>query len=435
MTRLATWRELNNVRIKIRRCCQILKKFTLLMFIAVASLFMAIFALFRSKSRVPSSIVFSLTSEQVFTDRGIEDLFMSLKEKRFQDYFEVDNLLIEVRSIKSLLVRNNMVTFDAPYFLLMRCVKINHYGSFLMKVLRSVNVLRNQELSNLREVKSLVFDLAVYEVLHQHQYPKFDLVTTNSSLKKLPFAFECPIKGRRVMVWYSSNTKPILFRGNQQRLNWDVGAIANGIDSHLVWTKYDVAFLESLSICKAHAIGPILFQTQIVTESSASNYVITYFDVTPLAPSYDYITEIQENFYSERDTLRDFEAIEKLSADLMGAFANKVQVRIKPKRAYRSMHSKKYVAKIMEHSREHQIEILKPNANLYEVVSQSDLVIVTPWSSPAVLAKEMSLNSVFFAIREADWNLPDVYEETRVIKSLSELMAFVNLSVRTKFNK
>ena len=126
MTRLATWRELDNVRIKIRRR-RILKNFTLFMFIAVASLFMVIFALFRSKSRVPSSIVFSLTSEQVFTDRGIEDLFTSLKEKRFQDYFEVDNLLIEVRSIKSLLVRNNMITIDAPYFLLMRCVKINHY--------------------------------------------------------------------------------------------------------------------------------------------------------------------------------------------------------------------------------------------------------------------------------------------------------------------
>ena len=434
MTRLATWRELDNVRIKIRRR-RILKNFTLFMFIAVASLFMVIFALFRSKSRVPSSIIFSLTSEQVFTDRGIENLFTSLKEKRFQDYFEVDNLLIEVRSIKSLLVRNNMITIDAPYFLLMRCVKINHYGLFLMKVLRSVNVFRNQELSNLQEVKSLVFDLAVYEVLHQHQYPKFDLVTTNSSLKKLPFAFECPIKGHRVMVWYSSNTKPILFRGNQQSLNWDAGAIIKGVESHLVWTNYDVVFLESLGIFKAHAIGPILFQTQIVAEKSARNYVITYFDVTPLAPSYDYIVGTQENFYSERNALRDLEAIEKLSADLNGAFANKVQVRIKPKRAYGHMHSKKYITKIMEHSHQHQIEVLSPYANLYEIVSQSDLVIATPWTSPAVLAKEMSVNSVFFAIRVADWDLPAEYEGIRVIKSLSEFTAYVNFSVQEKFNK
>lgn len=434
MTRLATWRKLDNVRIKIRRRL-ILKNLILSMFMAVVSLFMVIFGLFRSKSRVPSSIVFSLTSEQVFTDRRIEDVFTSLKEKRFQDYFGVGNLLIEIRNIKSLLVRNSMITIDAPFFLLTRCIKINHYGTFLLKVFRSVFVSRNKELSDLKSVKRLVFDLAVFGVLAEHQYPEFDLVTTNSSLKRLPLAFECPIKGRRIMIWYSSNTKPMSFRGNQQRLNWDVSAIINGIDSHLVWTHYDVVFLESLGIRKAHAIGPILFQTQNVTERSASNYVITFFDVTPLAPSYDYIVGTEENFYSERNALRDLEAIEKLSADLMGAFANKVQVRIKPKRAYSSMHSKKYIVKIMELSREHQIQILKSNANLYEVVNQSDLVIVTPWSSPAVLAKEMSLNSVFFAIREADWDLPDVYEDIRVIKSLSELTAFVNLSVRKKLNK
>ncbi len=423
------------MRIKIRRCCQIFKNFTLSMFIALASLFILTFGLFRSKSRVPSSIVFSLTSEQVFSERGIEDIVTSLKEKRFQDFFGVGNLLIEVRSTKSLLARDKLITFDAPFFLLTRCVKIVHYRSFVMKVFRSVIRPRGQELFGLKEVKRSVFDLAVYEVLHQHRYPEFDLVTTNSSLKKLPIAFQCPIKGRRVMVWYSTNSKPIYFRGNPQSLNWDVGAIIKGIDSHLVWTKYDVVYLESLGIHKAHAIGPILFQTQIVAEKSVRNYVITYFDVTPFAPSYDYIVGTQENFYSEPNALRDLEAIEKLSADLNGVFANKVQVRIKPKRAYSQMHSKEYITKIMEHSRQHQIEILSPYANLYEIISQSDLVIATPWTSPAVLAKEMSVNAVFFALRVADWDLPDEYEGIRVIKSLSEFMAFVNFRVQEKFNK
>ena len=423
------------MRIKVRRCCQILKNLTLSMFIAFASLFILTFGLFRSKSRVPSSIVFSLTSEQVFSGRGIEDIVTVLKKKRFQDFFGVGNLLIEVRSTKSLLARDKLITFDAPFFLLTRCVKIVHYRSFVMKVFRSVIRLRGQELFGLKEVKRSVFDLAVYEVLHQHRYPEFDLVTTNSSLEKLPIAFQCPIKGRRVMVWYSTNSKPIYFRGNPQSLNWDVGAIIKGIDSHLVWTKYDVVYLESLGIHKAHAIGPILFQTQIVGERSARNYVITYFDVTPLAPSYDYIVGTQDNFYSERNALRDLEAIEKLSANLNGAFANKVQVRIKPKRAYSQMHSKKYITKIMEHSRQHQIEILSPYANLYEIISQSDLVIATPWTSPAVLAKELATNSVFFTIRAAEWDLPAEYEGIRVINSCGELTEYVNLGIQKKFKK
>ena len=129
------------------------------------------------------------------------------------------------------------------------------------------------------------------------------------------------------------------------------------------------------------------------------------------------------------------QGIEKLSANLNGAFANKVQVRIKPKRAYSQMHSKKYITKIMEHSRQHQIEILSPNANLYEIISQSDLVIATPWTSPAVLAKELATNSVFFTIRAAEWDLPAEYEGIRVINSCGELTEYVNLGIQKKFKK
>jgi len=424
-----------SLRIQLRSYRRALQNLSVLIFIVAASLLVMIYGLLRSKSRIPSSVVLSLTSEQVFQSSNIKDVLTSLKEKRFQDHFRADNPLIEVRSIKSLLVRNKMVTIDAPLFLLIWCVKRRHYGSLLMKVFKSVSLFRNQELLSLKDMKRVVLDQAVFEILHQDLYSEFDLVTTNSSIKKLPFAFECPLKGRRVMVWYSTNSKPVNFRGNQQSLGWDIGAVNNSLDSHLVWTKYDVTFLKSLGIHNVYAIGPILFQAQIVAERSTHNYVITFFDVTPLAPSNDWIVGTQENFYSEQDALGDFEAFKKLSADLLKSYVNEVKVRIKPKRAYNLMHSKKYIEQIIESCREHQIELLSPNENLYKVVSQSDLVIATPWTSPAVLAKEMAFNSVFFAIRSTDWELPNEYEGIRVIKSLSELTAYINLDIRKKFNK
>lgn len=421
-----------NLRLHFRRYRLALYNFLLSLCIAAASLLVLICGLFRSKSRIPSSIVFSLTSEQVFGNKKIEDLLTSLKEKRFQNHFKVGNLLIEVHSIRSLLVRDNFLTIDAPVFLLSKCVKISHYPAFLMEVFRSVFVFRDQGFLNLREMKRLVFDLALYNVLDQRLYPEIDLVTTNSSLNKLPFAFESPLKGRRVMVWYSSNSKPLIYREEQQSLGWDIGAVKKGIDSHLVWTKYDVAFLESLGIFSAHAIGPILFQPEVVAERSAHNYVITYFNVTPFAPSNDWIIGNQENFYSERNALGDLEGIEKLYACLLDTFGSKIRVRIKPKRSYSSKHSEKYIAKLVEHSRGQRIELLSHNANLYEVVSQSDLVVATPWTSPAVLAKEMSLHSVYFAIRGADWDLPSEYEGIRVFKSSDELMEYVVMDIQKK---
>ena len=422
-------------RIQLRSYRRALQNVSVLMFLVAASLLVMIYGLFRTKSRIPSSIVFSLTSEQVFQSSNIDDVLNTLKEKRFQDHFRADNPLIEVRSIKSLLERNKMITIDAPLFLLIRCVKRSHYGFLLMNVFSSVSLFRNQEFLGLKNMKRVVLDQAVFKVLHQDFYTEFDLVTTNSSIKKLPIAFECPLKGRRVMVWYSTNSKPINFRANQQGLGWDIGAVKNGLDSHLVWTKYDVNFLKSLGIYNVYAIGPILFQTKIVAERSTNNYIITFFDVTPFAPGNDWIVGTQEDFYSERDALGDFEAFKKLSADLLKSYVNEVKVRIKPKRTYNPVHSKKYIEQIIKSCREHQIELLSPNENLYKVVSQSDLVIATPWTSPAVLAKEMALNSVFFAIRSTDWELPNEYEGIRVIKSLSELTVFINLDIRKKFNK
>ena len=304
-----------------------------------------------------------------------------------------------------------------------------------MNAFKSVCVFRDGKFLGLKEIKGLVFDLAVYKVLQQHFYADFDLVTTNSSLNKLPFSFKCPLKGRRVMIWYSTNSKPFNFRGKQQILGWDLGAVMKGLDSHLVWTKYDATYLESLGVSNVHAIGPILLQTQILAEKSTHNYVITFFDITPLNPSDDWIVGTQENFYSERDALCDLEAFKELSADLLNTFVDKVKVRIKPKRPYISIHSEKYIEQIIEGSREHKIELLSPHANLYEVISQSDLVIATPWTSPAVLAREMAVNSVFFAIRSTDWELPNEYEDIRVIKSLNGLMAYINLDIQKKLYK
>ena len=423
------------MRIQFRSYRHALQNFSRFIFIVTVSLFTVIYGFFRSKSRIPSTVVFSLTSEQVFKNSNINNLLSFLREERFQDHFRGNNPLIEVRSIKSLKPHKQMITIDAPLFLLIKCVKKSHYGSFLMNVFKSVSLLKDQELLGLKEMKKLIFDLAVFKILNHRSYPEFDLVTTNSSLKKLPPAFECPLKGRRVMVWYSTNSKPLNFRGNQQILGWDVGVVQKGVDSHLVWTKHDVDFLEKLGIVNVHAIGSVLFQAQIVAERSTFTYYITYFDVTPLAPSNNWIVGNQENFYSERNAMSDFEAIEKLSIDLMGAYGNKVKVRIKPKRTHSPRHSKKYIEQIVKGSLENHYELLSPSANLYEVISQSDLVIATPWTSPAGLAREMALDSVFFAIRASDWELPNEYEGISVINSFSELKRYVDWKILEKFNE
>jgi polysaccharide biosynthesis PFTS motif protein len=235
------------------------------------------------------------------------------------------------------------------------------------------------------------------------------------------------------MLWYSTNSKPLKHRKDEISLQWNPKYISTKIDLHLVWTKFDLTFLESLGIQNVHAVGSILFQPRLIAKRDREKFVITFFDVTPYLQSVVSKLGNSANFYSEENGINDLTEFVDIAIHLKSIFRNKINIRIKPKRAYGPLHSQLYQQKIGQLTEVVGIEQLDPYSNLYLTVSESDLVLSTPWSSPCVLAKELQVDSAYFSFRGDEWDLPTEYEEIKVIQSPKELTAHLLTKIQNKF--
>lgn len=406
--------------------------------LAIAMMLLALLSVsigtFRRRERIPTSILYSVSRSQIIQSDSIEDFIDSVTEERFQAFYDTKKLLIEVRALKSILLGHKKVTFDAPIYLVTKCMKRRSYPAFVRQVLIEIANFKYEKVMDLREAKTQFFDFALYGIFGRTTDAAIDLITTNSSLSRLPSSFHYPLKGKRIMLWYSTNSKPFKYRNSEAILHWNPNYIKTKIDLHLVWTKFDVGFLQSLGIQNTQVVGPIVFQRKIMSERNSHLFIITYFDVTPVAKDLDWAFGGLANFYSEDNALKDLVGFMEISKYLRSVFGDIVKFRIKPKRAYGPLHSKLYQKKITQASKYFGVEILEPHSNLYSIVSQSDVVLSSPWSSPCVLAKEMHVETAYFSFRNGEWELPSEYEGIDVIKSPKDLTEFLIGKCKLKFS-
>ena len=410
------------------------RKLTYSIAIILLTSLLVLYGIFKKKKPFPTSLIFSLSPNQVFDGKSPENLVASFREERFRLFFNSERPLIQVRSFRLFKTSDSRFTFDITQRLITSHLKRVHYKALVKGVLNSfLNVSNGAELS-LSQIKELTLDASLCALLSSKLDVKFDLITTQSTLTKLPFYFENLSKANRIMVWYSSNNKPMTFVGEQDYINWNPKYVDFFIDKHLVWDKDDVKFLATFGIVKVSAVGSIVLQPKVLAEKRNDTFVISYYDITPVAPKYNYLMGNHENFYSELDAIGDLMQFSEYVKDLTNKFGRTVKVRIKPKRPYSRVHSTKYIKYLSGITKELGIEVLEPNKNLYEVISESDLIIATPWTSPAIIAKEVFSNSVFFCSRKEGWNIPPEYRGVKVLKSSSQLLEFSTLKILDKFS-
>jgi hypothetical protein len=122
-----------------------------------------------------------------------------------------------------------------------------------------------------------------------------------------------------------------------------------------------------------------------------------------------------------------------LTATLNDSYPGKFLLRIKPKRKYSKVHSRAYISKIHELSKHENVELLSPRVNLYQVVSESDFILAVPFSSPAVLAKELGVRSAFIATGIVGWEIPKESNKVEVVFQIETLIEEISNSMKVKF--
>jgi polysaccharide biosynthesis PFTS motif protein len=228
------------------------------------------------------------------------------------------------------------------------------------------------------------------------------------------------------MAWYSTNSKPIYAPKDKQRVEVNVSGFRDYINEHWVWNNEEIQFMKSIGIRSSVAVGPIIFQDKILESKKLAKFVITYFDVTPFQES--------SGFYSEMNTTKVLNSILKLANELQFKYPDKVLIQLKPKRKYHKSHSKSYISAVKEAEKKQMIQVLPCSANLYQTVSVSDLVLAIPYTSPAILSKELGVDSCFVSIGIIGWDVAQLTYGIPTMFEHEEMMSLIERQIKLKFN-
>ena len=391
----------------------------------IAVLLLLFFGLFFKRRKRPTAIIYTLTPAQVYFNSSPEQVLRVLREDRFASRANLQEPLVEVRSLKTILFHNPNFAYDAPIHILHKVLARRTYLSVFRMIDKEISNLDSHFVFKLKNFKEYLFDPVLYSLFFSQVENMIDLITTQSSFSKVPSSFKIINGPKKIMAWYSTNSKPIYASDDKQRKEVNVDAFKEVIDEHWVWNKTEIDFLQNLGIANVIAVGPVIFQDKMVEERDSKKFVITYFDVTPLEGSVD--------FYSEINTTSVLKNILQLIDLLEVKYPGRVIVQIKPKRKYSQFHSKKYISLVTISSKQMKIKRLPASANLYQTISKSDLVLAIPFTSPALLGRELNVNSLFVSTGIQGWDVATSSEGIPVILQFEELLKHVECEIENKF--
>jgi hypothetical protein len=376
---------------------KIFKLGTLLFLISLYGI--KIFYVFRKKNVFPKLILLSLTKDQLFRGGKLDDFLAFLLDDRFHFDLKSELVLIEMRHLfrqgRKSSTENLKITRDIYSYLILNYMGVRDFYKIYNKASQFVNAENNLRL-NFRDYKRNIFDVSTWLVFNEINKKDIYIVTTQSQLLNLPkiFDFKYPHLNR-IMMWYSTNSIPISRFGDHPSNHWLNRKVIICIDEHYVWNSDQAFSLREQGVKRCKVVGSILFYP-IILRSPTSKY-ITYFDVTPYSNA--------DTIYTDKYCIGVLFTISEAIKDLNEEYKVDFKLRIKPKRHYSKKHSSEYIGFLEHLARDKKVEILNPNENLYECISESVAILTIPFSSPLEISKELGVPGAYVTQDSAEWDL------------------------------
>ena len=239
---------------------------------------------------------------------------------------------------------------------------------------------------------------SIASVLNKQQTVK-DIIFTNSYLFSQPLWFwALPNKTYSShIVWYSQNSYPISYLGEAAAIPLPNLRYIKS-DIQWVWSEGFKDFLNSLcSGCSYSVVGPIVWHLPSkIIKVKGNKKRITIFDVTPISQETENKFGFIRNIYSEKNATLFIRDIVEVANDLSKKTGVEIELLLKHKRPHHSIHSSEYIQKVTDFVDANQINLIEPSSNLYDLIINSDLVIVYPYSSPIILARELRRDAFWY---------------------------------------
>jgi polysaccharide biosynthesis PFTS motif protein len=260
-----------------------------------------------------------------------------------------------------------------------------------------------------------------------------NIIITNSIVNSQPL-WMTDITNRNYklhMVWYSqSGAVEFIYK-------WDpVIQLCSHfrhikVDENWLWTKTFRDKLRKLKTPgKFNCVGPILWSMPGRKLKSIQKYkevfYISVFDVTPLNKKYNKMLGREKMYvYYSGHTMIKFvqdiiDAVKHIESD---SNSLSIKILLKHKRGFKDCHSTEYINYIDRLLQAERMTLLPHDTNLFSLVDFSDLSIVIPYSSPALVSDYMSKPAIYYDPNE---ELVPEYEKSSNISFTSSKENLIN---------
>ena len=408
-----------------------LKPVKIMKIIVLAAIYfvLGIFRVITRTETRPMVLIFSMTREQIFDANSTQAFVNFLAEERLNIKYLPDQVLIELRDVKTIFKKSNsLVTFDIVTNLLIRNSSNLEFLSVFKSAINACwksNTRNNFSLSWISELKKELFDKPFWEQYFADLKVPTTLITTNTSFSKPPTPFLLG-KGkesslRRVMFWYSANIKPIETAYINFAQETKFTNLNSFIDEHLAWTLDQKKFLEAKGLHNVKAVGSIIFRPRIRKNNQLKDIDIAYFDVTPI--------ESPNTYYTYTNCANVLIDIIEARNNLQLSLNRPIEIYLKPKRNYMKFHSKSYIELLAGLAKSGEIKILPTAEDLYKTISKSNYVVGIPFTSPVLIAQEMGIPCAFYAGNLHNLEIRSIENSIPVLKSIEDLTKELRKSI------
>lgn len=373
------------------------------------------------------SFIYSLHKNQIWHTDSLTDLYLFLNENRFD--FQSDIFLVQAliptglpSKLDNLVVTPNIAIYLFRDLFTFREKILILRGSVKRFLVFFCLVLKHKELTLIGF--DFIIEESIWSYFLRYSTPGCNAITTQSQLLAQPIIFELTVasfKLRKLMIWYSANSIPISYKNSPIRsLNDEIFTYAS-VDEHWVWTSTHGDYLTTVSGVKSVPKGSMLFYPRSLARDriQRTSKQIVVFDVTPQE-----VDNSDNVIYSPTIVTRFMKDIISVLSDIEIVNGIKIDLLLKPKRDFGPPDSKEYLQSIEKWSLDGSLQLLAHQTNLYTIIDKSIAVIAIPFTSPALIARELNKPTCYYSDLDSIIS-PALRDDVPFIRSQLELKNFV----------
>jgi polysaccharide biosynthesis PFTS motif protein len=221
------------------------------------------------------------------------------------------------------------------------------------------------------------------------------------------------------MWWYSANNIPFVSKNGKQAFFDESIYRQSNINRNYVWSEQQIEFVSAITGVESEDLGSLVFylmEPPIFTRSQ-NPFTLTIFDVTPFSQTGE------DEFYSFSVCSNFLLDLLKIVKDLEKELNIQIRIQIKSKRERSEKHDERYFDLLHSLVNDYSIVLVSENANLYNLIFDSDLVVSIPFTSPALIARELRVPSCYFS-ENYRFDLPNFRDGVPTFNSAESLSIF-----------